>query len=235
MRKLSVLVIPKRIALIALAAIVCTSFAGGVLVQRSGTFYFLRTLFVRSPQPAWPEVKRALDQAFPATAANLMVGDSLTDRLDWHSAFPSTSLLKRSAEGSTIADLINSVPIYIQINPQKTFVMAGINDILQVHPLPVIAQQYGQLIDVLQSAGQHVVVSSTLAGRESEKAAVAALNARVRAKCESGACTYVDLAALLAPRGVMELAYSDDGIHLNAIGYAIWVEALRPHLASSSR
>ncbi len=59
----------------------------------------------------------------------------------------------------------------------------------------------------------------------------AELNPYVERTAERHGCGYIDLyATLVDDDGLCRAAYTDDGLHLNDEGYAVWAEALHPRL-----
>lgn len=57
------------------------------------------------------------------------------------------------------------------------------------------------------------------------------INENIKQICDELGCTYVDIhSSLLDSNGYLSVEYSDDGLHLNENGYAIWTSILKPLL-----
>jgi lysophospholipase L1-like esterase len=76
-----------------------------------------------------------------------------------------------------------------------------------------------------------VIALSTLLTAEEDAATVnpkvLALDKAVALMC-TGSCTYVDLNGTLTSAGRLRAEVTPDGLHLNALGYRIIADALRP-------
>ena len=164
-----------------------------------------------------------------------MLGDSITEGTDWGVLFPALLIANRGIGGDTTEGMLNRLDSVVGVAPRKVFLMAGINDIVIANrPVPEIFDRYRGIVETLRKARIQVVVQSTLltgpAFAPSTNVAVRDLNSRLQAYCTSGACTYVDLNPILAPTGTLDLRYSTDHLHVNALGYQVWRAKIAPLL-----
>jgi lysophospholipase L1-like esterase len=64
-----------------------------------------------------------------------------------------------------------------------------------------------------------------------KNAVVEEANKAIRATCERMGITWIDLHPVLADdNGMLNSAYSYDGLHLNVDGYLAWVAAIRGYV-----
>lgn len=165
----------------------------------------------------------------------VMLGDSLTEGTDWAALFPGQAIANRGIGGDTTEGMLNRLDSVLGAAPRKVFFMAGINDIVIANrPVAEIFDRYRRIVETLRQARIPVIVQSTLlagpAFPASTNIAVRDLDNRLQAYCASGACSYVDLNPILAPAGTLDLRYTSDHLHVNALGYQAWREKIAPLL-----
>ena len=171
-------------------------------------------------------------------AAIVMVGDSITASGRWDEFFPEASILNRGVNGDVVGALEQRTQQILRAEPEKVFLLIGVNDVFARNATPAIMDRYERAARALQSGGARLYIQSVIPCRASHwthcdarmQRETAALNSELRALSGEIGAVYVDLSAALAgPGGFLE-AYSADGVHPNAAGFARWVEELRPHI-----
>ncbi|RYF49921.1 MAG: hypothetical protein EOO27_32680 [Comamonadaceae bacterium] len=165
----------------------------------------------------------------------VMLGDSLTEGIDWSAVFPGVTIANRGIGGDSTKGMLDRLSSVTDLKPKKIFIMAGINDLSWYGWAPAeVFNRYKQMIDTLAKSGAKLYVQSTLmagpAFPPATNVAVADLNTRLRDYCRRGHCHYIDLNPLLAPQGALSLDYTVDHLHLNAAGYEKWAQAIRKPL-----
>jgi lysophospholipase L1-like esterase len=163
----------------------------------------------------------------------VMLGDSLTEGANWNALFPGQSIANRGIGGDTTEGMLNRMNTVLGVAPHKVFIMAGINDIAVSNwPVPEVFERYRRMVDMLRAAKVQVVVQSTLftgpAFPPAVNVAVADLDNRLQSYCATGACRYVNINPLVAPTGTLDLRYTTDHLHVNALGYQAWVTQISP-------
>lgn len=159
------------------------------------------------------------------------VGDSLTAQGDWQAAFPDRVVFNQGVSGDTSFQLMARLPEIRRTGAGTYLVMVGINDIVWGYDPGRIAGRIQWLRTGLQiGTGARVIVQSTIpcarfrCGAEGV-ARVADLNQRLAQ--QTPARDYVDLTPVMADADGLKRAYTEDGVHLNAAGYARWQARLR--------
>jgi len=218
--------------------------AGSLAVNVAGASYAVYRL-VREPPPR-PEHYRMdrmdqlaqLDRSATAPVRVVMLGDSLTDRGEWHELLAEPSVANRGIAGDTIRGATARVPTLASLDPAIVGVMLGINDLLGGRSVAACVQDYRELLAALERAvpRARIVVQSVLPVRPPATppvATIAALNRELRGLCEAHGCTYVDVhAALTGPDGLLAPELTRDGVHLTGEGYVRWRDVVRPHLTA---
>ncbi|TCK28184.1 lysophospholipase L1-like esterase [Ancylobacter aquaticus] len=225
---------------VALACAFVAGAASGAIAYRAGLHRYLAPSSAASVTPTNERYahRTSLFREFPAEAGIVMVGDSLTEMGDWQSIFPGASIANRGIGYDTTAGALARVDTVTSTGAAKAFLMLGTNDFMMGSDVEATFARYSALIEKMRPSMQIYVQSTLYVGggwRSERNPLIADLNARLRAKCEAGACTFVDLNASIAPDGVLPARCSIDGVHLNGACYRLWADAIRPYITSPAR
>lgn len=167
----------------------------------------------------------------PGTGPVTFVGDSLTAQGDWQAAFPDRVVFNQGVSGDTSFQLMARLPAIRRTGAGTYLVMVGINDIVWGYDPGRIAGRIQWLRTGLRiGTGARVIIQSTIpcarfrCGDDGVRR-VAELNALIAR--QTPAADFVDLTSVMADGDGLRRAYTVDGVHLNAAGYARWVARLR--------
>lgn len=167
----------------------------------------------------------------PITAPVTFVGDSLTAQGDWQAAFPDRVVFNQGISGDTSFQLMARLPQIRRTGAGTYLVMVGINDIVWGYDPGRIAGRIQWLRTGLQiGTGARVIIQSTIpcasfrCGADGVRR-VAELNELLARQTPPR--DFVDLTPVMADGDGLRRAYTVDGVHLNAAGYARWVARLR--------
>ncbi len=175
----------------------------------------------------------------------VFAGDSLIEEGYWSYWFPDADILNLGIRGTTSYNLFNRRHQITRVEPNKVFLMVGINNLIYSNltlDIDEAIKFYGKLIDALEREAPQarLVLHSVLPTNDDwlrvfDLDTVRPINTFLREEAGKRGHSYVDLAAyLVGANGKLDPAYSDDGLHLNASGYDIWVEKIRSEVYSSS-
>ena len=162
-------------------------------------------------------------------------GDSITADSDFSEFFPDLRIVNLGVYGDTIEDLRARVDQVRAANPEKIFLLVGIN-CLRPDNVDRCLTQYRALLEDLSAAcpGAETVIQSVLpVGREldpegSENEAVRSFNTGLRALADEFGLAYADIYAAYEKDGALDPALTRDGLHLNFTAYGPWAETIRP-------
>jgi lysophospholipase L1-like esterase len=171
---------------------------------------------------------------FPARADLVMLGDSLTEIADWHAILPDVDVANHGISGDATAGLLLRLDLVRQARPRIDAIMIGVNDIQDGDPVVSVFDRYRQIVETLAILPACVLTQSTLftARGAALNASIADLDRRLAAFCAAGNCTFLDVNAAIAPRGMLPPEATIDGVHLTGAAYEKWRSVLRPHLAA---
>ena len=166
----------------------------------------------------------------------VMAGDSITASGRWAELFPNASVLNRGVPGDRVGGLLARVDDILKAEPDKVFVMIGMNDIAARNTNPQILERYAALLDALSQGGAQVFVQSVISCRDTQynscddtmRAQVADLNSALAKMAAVKGATFIDLDSTISDaNGVLE-RYSIDGIHPGSAGFEVWREMIAP-------
>ena len=198
----------------------------------------------------WPQLARYRDANLKAPAPTknetrvVFLGDSITDQWDDEGKggfFPGKPYHNRGIGGQTTPQmLIRFRPDVVALQPKVVVILAGTNDIAGNTGPMTLAAIEDNLASMAELARLHqirVVLASLLPVSDYERrpngepitqtvrrppAQIIALNTWPRQYAASNNHTYLDYhTALVDARGMLRDELSDDGLHVNAAGYAI--------------
>ena len=162
-------------------------------------------------------------------------GDSITADSNFGEFFPELSIVNLGVYGDTLEDLLARVDSVRAANPEKIFLLGGIN-CLRPDNVELCLEQYAALLDALHKAcpDAWICVESVLPvgaeldpdGREND--AVRRFNAGLEPLARERGCEFADIYTAYEKNGVLNPALTRDGIHLNFTAYGPWADCIAP-------
>ena len=171
--------------------------------------------------------------------ATVFLGNSITERGLWNELLPGHAIMNRGIGGDNTFGLLARLTDVLLYRPKKIFLLIGINDIGRGHPVPLIAERYRRIVEIIRSGSprtklylqsvlplnERMLTAAYLKGKGDS---ILALNKTIQSIAAANSATYVDLYTLFAnEKGELHERYSLDGIHLKPVAYADWVVYLR--------
>jgi lysophospholipase L1-like esterase len=191
----------------------------------------------------WPQLGRYRAEntalAAPAVGEKRVVfyGDSITDgwgrRPNTGTFFPGKPYVNRGISGQTTPQMVVRFrQDVIDLKPVAVVILAGTNDVAgNTGPMTpeMTMENFASMIDLAKANGIKVIVTSITPAYDypwkkgmEPAGKIKALNAMLKAYCDTSGVTWVDYySALVDEKGGMKDGTSFDGVHPNAVGYAI--------------
>lgn len=151
--------------------------------------------------------------------------------------FPGLPVVNRGFGGSQLADSVNFAErIVIPYVPRQVVVYAGGNDLNARKSAEIV---YGDFVALMEKLRAHLpraklafISVAPNHNRWAQVEEVKRLNTLAAAYCQRHGITFIDVFPLmLGPDGRPKPdIFVQDGLHMNEKGYAIWREAVAPHL-----
>ena len=166
----------------------------------------------------------------------VFLGDSITDKWNLAASFPGKPYVNRGIGSQVTAQmLLRFHQDVIQLRPAAVVILAGVNDVhgfMQRDTPEQIQANYESMADIADRHSVRVVFGSVLpvhgytdAARhvpaERKPDTLRALNQWLRRFCRDRGYVFADYHPVLADgRGMLQAAFSADGVHPLAAGYA---------------
>lgn len=181
--------------------------------------------------------RQTLFETLPLEKSDVIfVGDSITARCEWQEFYPEKKVLNRGIDSDVTEGVRNRLDVITASQPDKIFIMIGINDIRQKIPTTTTLTHYEELLTQLKEVlpDTELYIQSVLpigdnTGMSNED--VQLLNTELLKLATKMNLTYIDLYSLLIDEtGYLPDACSIDGVHLTGQGYAIWIKELNKYM-----
>lgn len=165
-------------------------------------------------------------------------GNSITRGSCFEKYFPNVKICNLGYPGDNTDGMLLRVKQIKVVNPEKVFVMAGING-LHIQTEEVFTEKYATMVDSIKLAvpTAKIYLQSILpvnpsmkAGKVFSKEKIARCNELVQKIAEEKGCVYIDLYKLYAVDGIMPKELTRDGVHLYPEAYDRWAEEIRKYV-----
>jgi lysophospholipase L1-like esterase len=168
----------------------------------------------------------------------VIIGDSITDRVDWNEFMPTYRIANRGISKDTTEGVLQRMDSIYSTSAESAFIMIGINDFQLGGTVNEVFENYAQIVNNLINENMKVYIQSTIfAGNRKQylNEDINALNVRLKELSNNiPTVFYIELNDKLSPQGVLHDNFTSDGIHLNAQGYIQWKNVLVNHLGKQN-
>lgn len=161
-------------------------------------------------------------------------GDSITDGGRWTELLPGSGAVNRGIGGQTVEESLPRLDQIFALQPQKLFVMIGINDLNKKIDPTITAGHYREMFDRFDSAlpNTKIFLQSVLPVYggfiPADNAEIVMLNRVLAEEAAARGYQYVDLHSVFVDeQGRLQKRFSNDGLHLLGAGYAQWRDTIQ--------
>jgi lysophospholipase L1-like esterase len=185
----------------------------------------------------------SLFELLPDTPGEIiMLGNSITNGANWHEIFNNPRIKNRGISGDNTFGILNRLGEVTSSQPDKVFLLIGINDISKNTPVPVILNNYRRIVNGIrqQSPQTRIYLQSLMPtsdefphfpNAKNKDDQIMAVNRGIEEIAKETGVTFIDLYPhFLSSEGKLDSAYTNDGLHLTGEGYLLWARILRPYL-----
>lgn len=183
--------------------------------------------------------KLSLFNVLPAdTGSVIFLGDSITDIAEWGELFKSSKVKNRGVSGDVSLGVLNRVSEVTRHLPSKVFIMIGINDIANnladssiVDNIKAIIQRIQKESPVTKIFVQSILPTNNrfidFKRHQDKQAHIVAVNNKLKELAAQNRLVYIDLYnKMLDGESKLDIRYTNDGLHLTAAGYMVWMKEL---------
>ncbi len=171
--------------------------------------------------------------------AVVWMGDSLTEQAWWSFLTKEKPLVNRGIGGDNTRGMLARLPEILEFAPRKMFLMAGVNDLSGNRTVEEVAQNIRKMLEMVRERvpSCEVYLQSVITPNnevlayayiKNKQHLMVELNEKLKAMCDEGLATWVDLRPLLHnEKGELKEELTKDGIHLHPEAYVMWVDHLK--------
>ena len=187
--------------------------------------------------------RELLFEAMPTSESDIIfLGNSITDFGEWCELFQNPNCKNRGISGDVTAGVLNRLETITKGQPAMIFLLIGTNDMNKGYSNDTIAMNIREIVQRIkaESPRTRIIVQSILptndyygkfAGHTKRYADVPVINAMLEEMADEEDVEYLDLFSHFANEdGKLNIAYSNDGLHLNGDGYLLWKEIIEDEI-----
>ncbi len=165
----------------------------------------------------------------------IFLGDSITDYCEWSELFGNHKIKNRGISGDRTDGILNRLDEILQAQPQKIFIMVGINDLIQGRERDKVFISYKTIVEKIKDKLpetklfiQSVLPVNNLKAQKKlflifNNTKVREFNTKLQELAKDFSLTYIDLFAAFADSNKeLDEKYTTDGVHLNGEAYLLW-------------
>lgn len=181
--------------------------------------------------------KVSLWRELNSKAKIVMLGDSITEGVDWNELTSDSAFLNRGISGDTTFGILKRIDQVVKAEPQVVFIMIGVNDFGCKISVETVFCNYVKILNTLTSEKITVVVQSTIYSNSkytSVNEKIKKLNEKLKRYCSEVNTIFLDLNSVLSANDCLRDEYTYDGIHLHASAYVIWKDLIEDLLLNIS-
>jgi lysophospholipase L1-like esterase len=159
------------------------------------------------------------------------VGDGLTANGRWEDWFPDYTVHNLGVSGNTTDDVIARLPDIVELHSDAVVLQVGTNDLGWRRSDEYIGRNIETILcEVRRAMPQARLIIQSVVPRERDYAVtIRSINRHLWQFAPTQKALYLDLwPALAQPDGELDLAYSEDRLHLTDAGYEAWLAVLKP-------
>lgn len=185
---------------------------------------------VEIKQTNYWQSKVALWSELNSKAKIVMLGDSITEGVDWNELTSKSIFLNRGISGDTTSGIIKRIYQVVKAEPEIVFIMVGVNDFGCKLSVDSVFSNYVKILKILSSEKINVVVQSTIYSNSKYKSInekIKKLNEKLRKYCFEENIVFLDLNITLSANDCLRDDYTYDGIHLYASAYVVWKNLIK--------
>ncbi len=193
---------------------------------------------VQRKQPSHRSLRQGMfDLTTIEFASVVMLGDSLTERAQWHEITGCHFVANRGIGADDSAGVLRRLGDVVKLKPSAVFLNIGVNDVASNVPTEKIVDNVRQIVERLTAERAHIFLTLVLPVTQS-------YSRKINPKIDELNAGYKKLAerqnnvSILdfrretqADDGALIEELSIDGIHLSPAGYRVWRDAIKDQVA----
>lgn len=212
----------------------------GLAVYRLGGWRYALLKLQRESAGLYHHRVEQFERLPEQAGAIVFVGDSQAAGAEWHEWFgDQPKVLNRGISGDYTAAVTDRIGEILRHKPLKIFLWVGVNDLVFGKKIPEIVGAYHKLVQKIRSESPEtelyllslapVNVDQRRSGTTNER--IKSMNETIRQIAGDYALPFINLYdPLAAADGNLAEKFSEDGLHLNGLGYLVVKNELEPYV-----
>ncbi len=207
-------------------------------LQRLGGWQYTLHRLQHSESGLYQHRRQLFEQLPTQAGAIILLGDSQTALCEWRELMgDSLPILNRGIVGDQVDGVANRLAEILRHRPAKIFLLVGVNDLLLGKTAVDVEIRYRALVQKIRadSPATQLFLESVLPVNNVIKnigisnTQILDLNVRIARIARGHTLPFVDIyGPLTDPAGNLAARFTEDGLHLNGAGYAVWQQQLKP-------
>jgi lysophospholipase L1-like esterase len=158
----------------------------------------------------------------------VMLGNSLTFHANWNEILNRTNIANRGIVSDVTNGYLHRLQYVLKLHPKLCFIEGGVNDIYANVPVTEVFHNITQIIDSLRNHNIiPILQSAILVGIKWHEAVdknkqISNLDSLLSEYAQKHLIEFINLNPLLTHNSLLKDELTADGVHLNALGYALW-------------
>lgn len=182
-------------------------------------------------------------KSYPNSSEDIIfLGNSITAYTNWNELLGLPKARNRGISGDTTFGILQRLDEVIEGKPAKIFILVGINDISRNFPDSLILRNYKKIINRIQfgTPETEIYIQTILPVNNTftrytrhynKDQHIYTINKGLKNIAKNQRVTLINLHPhFLDKEGRLDKKYTEEGLHLNAMGYRLWAEILLPYL-----
>ncbi len=220
--------------------LLCLS-AAFMAIQRLGGWKYAIYRLTNSESGLYQHRKGLFEKLPQVPGAIIFLGDSQTEQCEWSELLhlDSVPVLNRGISSDQTYGLLARLDEVLRHRPSKIFLMIGINDLLLGLPENTIETQYRNIVQKIRSESHDselyllsiLPINNEVKKIGIENSKIQAMNAHITQIARDYTLPYIDVyTPLTDASGNLAVKFTDDGVHLQALGYIVWKNSIAEYL-----
>jgi len=174
----------------------------------------------------------------------IFLGNSITEFGYWQKLLNDSTIINRGIAGDNTFGVLARLDDVINREPSKLFIKIGINDISQNIPAEIIVKNISTIIKTVKAKSPltKIYIHSILPTNDNVKNfypdaynkndKVKLVNRQLEKLAKNNNIIYININKIFTDKqGKLDVKYADsDGLHINDVGYKIWVDFLKSNM-----
>ena len=216
---------------------------GYVIHKKGGVNYIMQKMtgssgkFDPDGYRSYYDTKYSIFELMPNdTNEIIFLGNSITDRCNWHELFGLPNIKNRGIGGDVIEGVVNRIDEVTESKPRKIFLMIGTNDLASGNSVEKVLADYEKLVQLIleKTPNTELYLQSLLPTKDDpnrRNSDIIKINAGIAQLAEAHSLTYINIFDLLKTEdNELDTSFSYDNLHINGKAYLIWKDEIEEYV-----